>query len=251
MSARLSNGPRAFLGMLGAFAVLVPCLSSGCAGDGGAVATAATPEAGVALGHVITAGGGAAGVADPFGQPLSDDGGDGATSDDGAAASDDGGVTSDDGSSDGAGDDGPDAAASTCVSYTPPACGTTPCDLRTHTCCVTFSLQARCLAGANAKCASNEASIHCQQACECSGGQVCCGVMNKIVGVVQSVCQSVPSGGLCVPNPQTVSQASAQLCTETAECQNGQPCVSQTCIYGANVKVCGLQSQAPFNCVAN
>jgi hypothetical protein len=37
----------------------------------------------------------------------------------------------------------------------------------------------------------------------------------------------------------------------SAECQNGQPCINQSCIYNATFNICGLQSQDPFYCTAN
>jgi hypothetical protein len=45
--------------------------------------------------------------------------------------------------------------------------------------------------------------------------------------------------------------ATARLCEQDEECKNGQRCIAQTCIFGAMFKLCGLQSQAPYNCTAN
>jgi hypothetical protein len=98
-------------------------------------------------------------------------------------------------------------------------------------------------------CTSNEVKVGCLQACECGAGTVCCGVLNG--AIVDSECQAVPANGHCQPYPQTSTQASAQLCKVTSECIGGQSCISQTCVLGAKLNICGLQSQAPFNCTAN
>jgi hypothetical protein len=45
-------------------------------------------------------------------------------------------------------------------------------------------------------------------------------------------------------------QGQAQLCKGNAECQNGMMCIPQTCLAGANLDLCGLTSQSPFNCKA-
>jgi len=59
---------------------------------------------------------------------------------------------------------------------------------------------------------------------------------------------NVPSGGKCPYVPWTATQLGVQLCSTDAECRNGQPCVQQTCIYGAVLSMCGLQSASPLNC---
>jgi hypothetical protein len=41
----------------------------------------------------------------------------------------------------------------------------------------------------------------------------------------------------------------AQLCSVSPECVNGQACTAQTCAGGANLSLCGIQSQSPFNCM--
>jgi hypothetical protein len=53
----------------------------------------------------------------------------------------------------------------------------------------------------------------------------------------------------------TSTAAFAQICTATKECKNGMQCISQVCavvISGvtaqAHLTMCGLQTQAPFNC---
>jgi hypothetical protein len=241
-------------------------------------------HAGPAIVTVVTAGGGANGASSGsvnlFGGPLDDSG---TPSDDSGSVSGDSGSAPDtsssssssgsssgssssssgsssgsggsmDSGSDGSMDSGSDGYVSYCDTYTSPMCAGGPCDLKTHTCCITFTLAERCLAGANAKCASNEASVHCATACDCSNGQSCCGVIDTLVGSVESSCQSLSasvSGGNCQPYPETVSQASAQLCALSGECQNGQPCIHQTCVYGAQFYLCGLHSESPYNCAAN
>jgi hypothetical protein len=254
-----SNGSkrlRAFVVILGVVLPFGPALVGGCGSSSApapmATAPTVTADATVPLVMVVTAGGGGASssgamIVNPFG----------GTSSGGSSGSSSSGSPTDSGSDD-ASDGGPasdasdggssEAATNSCPNYVAPMCGTTPCDLRANTCCVTFSLQARCIPGANAACNSNEATLHCTQGCECSGGDSCCGVENTILGVVQTECQAIPDGGLCNPHPQTTTQASAQLCKDTSECKNGLACLAQSCIYGAMLSVCGLQSQDPFDC---
>jgi hypothetical protein len=260
-----SNGSkrlRAFVAILCVVLPFGPSLIAGCGSSSAAPVQAAptatiTADATVPLVMVVTAGGGAgsssgAMIVNPFGGSSS-----GSSSGSSGTGSDGGPETADAGDGGGDGAALPEAAPpNVCPGmYMPPTCGVasdgTPvsCDLRSNTCCVNFSLTARCIPGLNAACASNEATIHCTQGCECSGGDVCCGVENTILGVVQTVCQSVPDGGFCRPYPQTATQASAQICSTDDECKNGQSCIKQTCIYGAMLNVCGLQSQDPFDCM--
>jgi hypothetical protein len=42
----------------------------------------------------------------------------------------------------------------------------------------------------------------------------------------------------------------AQLCEQNEECQNGQPCIAQSCILGAMFHFCGVQSEPPYSCHA-
>jgi hypothetical protein len=265
MPARLSNGLRIFVALLGSAIPLAPALASGCGTSSDTPAAKppivdATAPADVRLVMVVTGGGGAAsssssssGSGNPLGAlPEAGSSSGGGSSSSGGSPESDGGSESD------GSDDGSDAAAPApnCPNYVAPPCGgpndTSPCDLRSNTCCITLTLQERCIPGAAAKCNSNEAAIHCANACDCSGGNVCCGVANVLVGAVQTVCQSIPDGGLCNPHPATNTQASAQLCNVNAampECKNGQNCIAQTCEYGANLSICGLQSQDPFDCI--
>jgi hypothetical protein len=264
-----SNGLRVLLALLGTVVPLAPGFVSGCGSSSSpsAAPDAATPspvpsDATVPLVMVVTGGGGAptssgsssGAIQNPFGDlPVPDSGsssgassssssgsGSGALSDDGSAY--------DSSSSDGSSLDGPDGNGTTCVDYVTPLCGTSPCDYRYNTCCVSITYQARCIPNTMQCDPKMEASIHCLQACECTGGRVCCGVANTILGVVTSECQSIPDGGLCNPHPQTNTQSSEQLCGTDAECKAGQGCIKQTCEYGVTLSMCGLQSQDPFDC---
>jgi hypothetical protein len=274
MFARFPNGTGTLFAVLGAFVALAPCLGSGCGGQATAAASQpdgsveASVDAGVIIGtvgHVITTGGGVAtggssgSVTNPFGGSSSGGSSETGSPDDSGSTNDDSGIASDDGSmadgpssGDGSGGNGDGGG---CSSYPPLVCGGGPCDLGSHTCCVTVQLAERCLAGTGAVCNSmKEASVHCSNACDCPTGQSCCGTIDLLSDSVQSTCQTLNpsvSGGNCPPYPATVSQASGQLCFVDSECQNGQACIYQTCIYGAQFHICGLQSQSPFNCVAS
>jgi hypothetical protein len=138
-----------------------------------------------------------------------------------------------------------------CSGYTAPACnGSATCDLRSNTCCVTISLNptGRCVAGNTATCNSGEGPAHCKYSCDCPGGESCCGVLNLSPLSASSNCQALANGGSCTA---PAGFATAQLCEQDAECKNGQPCIAQTCIFGAMFKFCGLQSQSPYNCTAD
>ena len=81
----------------------------------------------------------------------------------------------------------------------------------------------------------------CSQACDCPTGQVCCGTENGAAATTS--CQTVASGGSCPGGAM-----GAQLCAVDSECANGAGCLAQTCTAGANLNLCGLQSQSPFDC---
>jgi hypothetical protein len=138
-----------------------------------------------------------------------------------------------------------------CTNYTIATCsGTTPCDLRSNTCCLTLSLGGSteaCLAGANTSCGS-ALPDHCRYSCDCPAGESCCGDVNASTFSGSTTCQLVPSGGSCTPPAS--GYVTAQLCAEDDECQNGQPCIAQTCL-GGTFYFCGLQSEQPYNCKAN
>jgi len=266
--ARGRHGLRVLAALLSTLVPLAPGLVSGC-GSSGSVAPP-TPtvqiasDAAIPLVMVVTGGGGAptssgsgsssGAIQNPLGDlPVPDSGSSSGASSSGSGS----GALSDDGSSVNLSDGALDAPAvienttPTCSSdYVVSMCGLDPCDYRTSTCCVDIQLNTRCIPGNKSKCNSNEASIHCLQACECDVGRVCCGVANTILGIVTSECQSIPDGGLCNPHPMTNTQASEQLCGTDEECTAGQGCIKQTCEYGVTLKLCGLQSEMPYDCMA-
>jgi hypothetical protein len=271
MRSRLRFRLRIAIALLGVSAGVTSSLLLSCGSAKNTAAPTTTDDASIIT--VKTSGGGipnttnpAMPPANPFSRETVNDGGasdgpssGGRSSSGGSSSSSSGGSSSGASSSvgsssgqqfvyiGGAADASPDAPYS-CDNYTAPMCGTMPCDLRSNTCCVDLNFNARCIPGANASCNSNEATGHCLQQCECPADTVCCGVENSLVGVVQTSCQSVPDGGHCQPYPQTSITASAQLCHFNAECKTAEDCITQTCIYNIVVQVCGLQSQAPFNC---
>jgi|HubBroStandDraft_1064217.scaffolds.fasta_scaffold30428_2 hypothetical protein len=144
-----------------------------------------------------------------------------------------------------------------------PLCGSGPCDLTTHICCVSALAEGTCLA-AGSTCPESggypQAQFECLQASECPCGQVCCGIANDAQNSSSagSSCQDISATGACSPVADAGAQSkagSAQLCQTDAECKNGTTCSWQVCNvqtpYGAampNLTMCGLQSDAPFNC---
>jgi hypothetical protein len=122
----------------------------------------------------------------------------------------------------------PDAGAGSSA----PLCGTTPCDLRTNTCCLPTDggvSGAECKPGASAMCSAGTATFHCQQMSDCAKGDVCCGVYDLSAGTAQTQCQS----GSC---------QIAQFCKTNAECRNGQSCTEQLCQGQAMLQLCGVQA---------
>jgi hypothetical protein len=97
-------------------------------------------------------------------------------------------------------------------------------------------------------CSIDVPSYFCLQATDCPAGQVCCATGDD-AGVLGPSCQTVPDGGAC---SGAGTSGSAQLCQTQGECKNGLPCILQTCQIQpgtpAHLMICGLQSQAPFNC---
>jgi hypothetical protein len=220
--------------------VLAACVGAGC--NTSDHSTPPTAEAGPTQGmleQVTTGGGGAATSSGGFGTLPQDAAEEPEPESDGAPPGD-----SSLDSGDGA------LPPSTCVDYVAPTCGLgKTCDLRYNSCCVNANLEARCVAKPE-KCENSEDTVACTQACECPGSQVCCGYYYELMQVVGASCQAVAPGGLCQPNPQTNTQASAQLCGTQDECTQST-CINQTCVDGVTLSVCGLQSQEPFDCVAN
>jgi hypothetical protein len=141
-----------------------------------------------------------------------------------------------------------------------PICGT-PCDLRSHICCIDQFGAGTCIA-ASATCPTitiagitvPEATFKCVEKSDCPGNQVCCGVADSVAGTAGAQCEDVSStGGKCTP-ATTTTQGSAQLCTTNGECKTGQ-CIWQDCMVAAglapSLTMCGIQSAAPFNCKAH
>lgn len=155
----------------------------------------------------------------------------------------------------------PSDGASDAPPYVAPTCdGINPCDLRTNTCCLangpsaSMPLIGTCVAGSTTGCANNQATVHCLQSADCSGGQSCCGEILVLLGQVEAYCHDLSQQPLCpfAASP-TFSQIGVQLCETDSECRNGQPCVHQLCSYGADVHLCGLQQQGDgglLNCTA-
>jgi hypothetical protein len=137
-----------------------------------------------------------------------------------------------------------------CSNYTAPICGDGGCDLTANTCCVTPALPAptgACEPGTSNPCDGGASPFHCAYACDCVAGDSCCGAINTTTYQGSATCQAVPSGGSCTG---PLNEATAQLCKQDSECQNGQPCIAQSCLAGAMFHFCGVQSQPPFRCVA-
>ncbi|MGO9833804.1 MAG: hypothetical protein ACLP1X_06285 [Polyangiaceae bacterium] len=140
-----------------------------------------------------------------------------------------------------------------------PLCNETPCDLQSNTCCVTqFITGSSCIehsGSANQGCPANTAAFSCLQASDCTtAGQVCCGEADSTAQTAGTSCKTVAAGGSpCGASSSTA--AYAQICTTTKECKNGMQCVAQVCAVvisgvtaNAHLTMCGLQTQAPFNC---
>ncbi len=125
--------------------------------------------------------------------------------------------------------------------YVVPVCGTSPCDLRSKTCCLPNDDggpgAAYCLNGNSVSCGANVATFHCGGVDDCPSGDVCCGDYDLKALTAETVCQK-PSCAL------------AQFCRTSAECPSGVQCLAQSCALGANVHLCGLKSGPPYNCVA-
>ncbi len=119
------------------------------------------------------------------------------------------------------------------------ACGSTPdCNSTTSTCCIAVDAGETCIPGASATCPAQSASLHCVEAADCPGGQVCCGTVSLSSQTASTACQVGPCG-------------TVQFCRTNGECENNQPCVPQTC-QGQNLELCGLFSVPPYvTCTAN
>jgi hypothetical protein len=121
-------------------------------------------------------------------------------------------------------------------------CGSTPCDLRSKTCClpVDGGLDASyCVGGSMTACGTNTATYHCLSAPDCPmSGNVCCGVYDLNALTATTLCQQSNCSGV-------------QFCTVDSECRGNVKCVSQSCLGVSPLYLCGLQSQAPYSCKAN
>jgi hypothetical protein len=144
-----------------------------------------------------------------------------------------------------------------------PLCGSTPCDLSSHVCCVNYLGDGTCLAsGSTCPTSGNlpQAQFECLQASDCTCGKVCCVIAQDTAGASSagSSCQDISATGACSPvaDAGSASKAgSAQLCQTNAECKNDLTCSWQACDvqtpYGPakpNLTMCGGQTEAPFNC---
>ncbi len=96
--------------------------------------------------------------------------------------------------------------------------------------------------------------FRCVEKTDCPGNQVCCGTADALGMTAGSECQDVSTtNNQCTPAATTL-KGSAQLCQTNAECKNGMTCTWQDCMVGTlmpSLTMCGIQSQAPFNCSAH
>jgi hypothetical protein len=119
-------------------------------------------------------------------------------------------------------------------------CGSTPCDLRSNTCCLPADggLNASyCVSGVNTTCGTDQATYHCLESDDCpTSGDLCCGTYDLATLTAATVCQS----GAC---------SSVQFCGSDSECQ-GASCIAQSCSGISPLHLCGLQKEAPYKCTA-
>jgi hypothetical protein len=134
-----------------------------------------------------------------------------------------------------------------------------PCDLTSSTCCVNGLGKGTCTSGHNG-CGSGtgllaQAAFECVQDTDCPANQVCCGYADSSTMSAGSKCQALGSSTKCSPAP-TNTKGSVQFCQKTCECKDGTACLPQSCDLGvagvppANLTMCGMQTMAPFNCMA-
>jgi hypothetical protein len=146
--------------------------------------------------------------------------------------------------SSGASRSGSSGSGSTTVSkdggYVVRKCGSTPCDLRSNTCCLPADggLDASyCVSGVNTSCGTDQATYHCLESDDCpTSGDLCCGTYDLATLTAATVCQS----GSC---------ASVQFCGSDSECQSAS-CIAQSCSGVSPLHLCGLQTEAPYKCTA-
>ncbi len=127
-------------------------------------------------------------------------------------------------------------------------CGSGTCNLSTHTCCLSQDLQGdptgTCIKHGTA-CTGIAAAFNCGGAVDCPANQVCCGEADNSgpIGSAKTVCAAT-----CPTMSPSSEQGQAQVCRASAECQNGMPCIPQTCLGKANLNLCGLTTADPFDC---
>jgi hypothetical protein len=208
------------------------------------------------------------GSKDPsFGDDESSEGGGGSSSGQATSGSGAGSVTSSSstgsgsgtGSSSSSGSASDDAGAPAAYDSSVPAvlpddasapsigpCGSNPaCNLQIETCCVGLDAKG----GTTGTCVMHgmscpilTAAFNCAGVSDCPKGQVCCGTATSASAQTQCA-TSCPTQG-------NSAQGQVQLCKGNAECENGMPCIPQTCLEGSNLDLCGLTSQPPFKCTA-
>ena len=128
--------------------------------------------------------------------------------------------------------------------YLVPLCGTIPCDYRSKTCClftdggVEGGAATSCIDGTSASCGSGVGTFHCSGVIECPTGKVCCGVYDLTALTAGTSCLDAPCSSM------------GQFCRTTEECPSGKPCTPQTCGNATVLYLCGVLSQAPYNCMA-
>jgi len=110
-------------------------------------------------------------------------------------------------------------------------CGAIACDVSANTCCAFTDGGTSCISGATATCP--QAAVHCAQTADCTGSQVCCGVVNITNVSLVASC----SAGPC--NTDQDTPPGAQLCASDADCTSGVKCTKQSC-QGETLQLCGL-----------
>lgn len=113
-------------------------------------------------------------------------------------------------------------------------CGPTACAIDNNTCCGYTDGGTDCVTSSTATC--SQGTLHCAQAADCSGGDICCvnsGFSGGSVTLTSSCAATCPTTSSFPPG--------AQMCSTDAECTNKEKCTLQSC-GGETVKLCGLFS---------
>ena len=112
-------------------------------------------------------------------------------------------------------------------------CAGAPCKVPGNYCCntgITPSPAAqKCVPDTTSACGGLRQM--CDEAADCSGGQVCCVTPNAAIRIALNA-ECAPKGSCKDPT------YFPQLCKTNAECDNGQPCVPQPCL-GVTIWSCG------------